>query len=111
MQDRCLVWNRNSLGFAIKYLRLTTMFDVPLIRLSDVPGTENGQFLYIPQFQEKFVWNQYLMKGRYLQSGLQKSRMLESRIPASCRICRNFGQICRQIMQIYRQFYHMTKIL
>jgi len=32
------------------------------IRLSQVSGIEKGSFTYIPQYQEKFVWNQYLLK-------------------------------------------------
>jgi len=32
------------------------------VRLSDVPGTETGRFTYIPRYQEKYVWNQYLLK-------------------------------------------------
>jgi len=33
------------------------------VELCNVPGLSSGQFSYISQFQSKFVWNEYLMKG------------------------------------------------
>ena len=53
-------------------------------RLSDVPGTESGRFTYIPRYQEKFVWNQYLLKGKiHLQSSSDTEKRLSGTIISS----------------------------
>ena len=34
-------------------------------RLEDVPNLSSGHYSFVPEYQPKFVWNEYLLQGRY----------------------------------------------